>query len=131
MGNIYHQWNGTVLTITSDSGTSSADLKGADGCRGAQGPAGIIINPDGSIDCNGFATKEELQEAIENVESSDVDKTLTKEGSAADAKTTGDRLAIVEAHIPVCLTQEEYDALDASGKLNADTPYIIIEDDGK
>lgn len=39
-GNIYHSWNGTVLTITSDSGTSSANLKGDDGARGAQGVAG-------------------------------------------------------------------------------------------
>ena len=40
MGNIYHEWNGTVLTITSDSGTSSADLQGAMGIRGPQGIAG-------------------------------------------------------------------------------------------
>lgn len=30
-----HRWNGTVLTITSASGTSSADLKGAPGKDGA------------------------------------------------------------------------------------------------
>ena len=39
-GTISHEWNGTVLTVTSDSGTSSADLKGEkgdDGARGAQG----------------------------------------------------------------------------------------------
>ena len=40
MGTITHSWNGTVLTITSDSGTSSADLKGDMGVRGAQGIAG-------------------------------------------------------------------------------------------
>ena len=43
MGNIYHEWNGTVLTVTSDSGTSSCDLKGAKGdmgVRGAQGAKG-------------------------------------------------------------------------------------------
>ena len=42
-GTITHSWNGTVLTITSDSGTSSADLKGAQGdtgVRGAQGANG-------------------------------------------------------------------------------------------
>ena len=42
-GTITHSWNGTVLTITSDSGTSSADLKGAQGdtgIRGAQGANG-------------------------------------------------------------------------------------------
>lgn len=40
---ITHKWTGTVLTITSDSGTSSCDLKGDkgdDGARGAQGKAG-------------------------------------------------------------------------------------------
>lgn len=38
-----HEWNGTVLSITSASGTSSADLRGpagADGATGPQGPAG-------------------------------------------------------------------------------------------
>ena len=42
-GQIKHSWNGTVLTIESDSGISSADLKGAKGdtgIRGAQGRAG-------------------------------------------------------------------------------------------
>ena len=39
-GNIYHSWNGTVLTVTSDSGTSSANLVGETGIRGPQGPAG-------------------------------------------------------------------------------------------
>ena len=42
-GTITHSWNGTVLTIKSDSGTSSMDLKGAkgdDGARGAQGAKG-------------------------------------------------------------------------------------------
>lgn len=37
---IKHEWNGTILTITSDSGTSSADLKGAKGDDGARGIAG-------------------------------------------------------------------------------------------
>ena len=35
-----HSWDGTVLTITSASGTSSADLKGADGQPGADGKDG-------------------------------------------------------------------------------------------
>ena len=36
-----HEWNGTVLTVTSASGTSSADLKGEKGDRGEQGPQGV------------------------------------------------------------------------------------------
>ena len=35
-----HSWNGTVLTITSASGTSSADLKGEKGDTGLQGIPG-------------------------------------------------------------------------------------------
>ena len=44
-----HSWNGTVLTITSSSGTSSADLKGEKGDTGAQGPKGDTgdIGPQG------------------------------------------------------------------------------------
>lgn len=35
-----HEWDGTVLTVTSASGTSSADLKGEKGDTGDTGPAG-------------------------------------------------------------------------------------------
>ena len=48
-GTIQHQWNGSVLTITSDSGTSSCDLKGPkgdDGARGAQGAPGSSVAED-------------------------------------------------------------------------------------
>ena len=63
-----HYWNGTTLTITSASGTSSADLKGDKGDKGADGdpgvytlsegesledaPAGavVVIDPDGTPD---------------------------------------------------------------------------------
>lgn len=37
---VTHSWDGTVLTITSASGTSSADLKGADGQPGVDGKDG-------------------------------------------------------------------------------------------
>lgn len=35
-----HSWNGTVLSITSASGTSSADLRGPQGIQGVQGETG-------------------------------------------------------------------------------------------
>jgi hypothetical protein len=41
MSGITHEWNGTILTITSDAGTSSADLKGEKGDDGVRGPQGI------------------------------------------------------------------------------------------
>lgn len=67
-GTIEHQWNGTVLTITSDSGTSSADLKGEQGkagIRGPQGRAGVILKEDGSVDMSGYATEAYVIEAID------------------------------------------------------------------
>lgn len=39
-GTIEHYWNGTNLTIISDSGISSCDLKGGKGDTGARGPQG-------------------------------------------------------------------------------------------
>lgn len=80
MSGITHEWNGTILTITSDSGTSSCDLKGDkgdDGCRGAQGYPG----KDGK---DGAGSSTEL------------DTTLTKEGASADAKAVGDAIKVVD-----------------------------------
>lgn len=61
-GTIKHEWNGTILTITSDSGTSSADLKGAkgdDGARGVAGAAGgtcynVFYTPTNILDNSNF-----------------------------------------------------------------------------
>lgn len=75
-GEIFHSWNGTILTITSDSGTSSVDLKGSKGdkgTRGAQGPAGVIVNPDGTIDMSQYATETYVNEKIAEVQTGSVD----------------------------------------------------------
>jgi hypothetical protein len=66
-GEIRHEWVGTTLVITSDSGTSSCDLKGRTGdmgVRGAQGPCGVIYDQYGNIITSGFITKEEFNELI-------------------------------------------------------------------
>lgn len=67
---ITHKWNGSVLTITSDSGTSSMDLlgpKGDKGCRGPQGKAGCIVDADGNIDMTGYATEDYVDEKLADV----------------------------------------------------------------
>lgn len=38
---VTHSWNGSILTVTSASGTSSANLKGTTGSQGIQGEQGI------------------------------------------------------------------------------------------
>lgn len=88
-GEIFHSWNGTVLTIISDSGTSSADLqggKGNTGPRGAQGPAGVIVKPDGTIDTSQYATETYVNEKIAQVEAGSVDLTNYYTKAQVDAK---------------------------------------------
>lgn len=48
-GTITHYWNGSILTVTSDSGTSSADLSGPTGCRGPQGRPGVVYDEEGNL----------------------------------------------------------------------------------
>lgn len=94
-GLITHSWNGTILTITSDSGTSSMDLKGGSGDigpRGPQGPAGIIINPDGTINFNGYATEQYVNDKVAEVEmgSVELENYYTKEETLALIPDTSD-----------------------------------------
>lgn len=72
---ITHKWNGTILTITSDSGTSSADLKGEkgdDGARGAQGAPGDCVATDtallGGVAADKYALKTYVDNAVSNVD---------------------------------------------------------------
>ncbi len=64
-GTISHSWNGTVLTVTSDSGTSSADLKGDTGIRGAQGAKGEQYKPKYGVD---YFTTQEINSFMNQVE---------------------------------------------------------------
>lgn len=80
-----HSWNGSVLTVTSASGTSSADLRGPQGIQGVQGatgpqgetgPQGIqgetgATGPQGpkgpagtTPDLSAYATKQYVDDAI-------------------------------------------------------------------
>lgn len=68
-GTITHSWNGTVLTITSDAGTSSCDLKGAQGdmgVRGAQGAPGVIYDPDGNLVLSNYASIKYVDDSLES-----------------------------------------------------------------
>lgn len=71
-----HSWSGTVLSVTSASGTSSADLVGPQGATGPQGPAGAdgttftpvsplsLTNGELSVDLSGYAESGDLPPAV-------------------------------------------------------------------
>lgn len=61
MAGITHYWNGSVLTVTSDSGTSSADLSGPTGCRGPQGRPGVIYDSNGNLYLDDIPSAEEVE----------------------------------------------------------------------
>ena len=94
---IKHSWNGTVLTITSDSGTSSADLKGAQGetgIRGPQGYPGVITSVTGELDLSGYVTKEYLETILEGgasqeAQTAKLDFTNLANGSFRETLTDG------------------------------------------
>lgn len=69
-GEIKHEWSGSILTVISDSGASSADLqgpKGDTGPRGPQGPAGLLLDEHGEvkIDLSPYCTGEEVDAKID------------------------------------------------------------------
>lgn len=104
MNGISHSWNGTVLTITSDSGTSSCDLKGEKGDDGVRGAQGI----QGEQGIQGIQGEQGEKGDKGDTSELAVDNTLTITGQAADAKTTGDKInninntvALIETDITV------------------------------
>ena len=96
-----HSWDGTVLTVTSASGTSSVDLKGDKGERGDKGKDGhtpikgedyfteadkqeIAEQASKLVDIpsiDGLATEEYVNEAIENI---DIPETVTSWNDLTD-----------------------------------------------
>lgn len=83
-GEIKHEWSGSILTVISDSGASSADLqgpKGDTGPRGPQGPAGLLLDEQGKVvvDLSPYDTSAEVDAKIERaVGNVDLSKYATK-----------------------------------------------------
>lgn len=100
-----HSWDGTVLTVTSASGTSSADLKGADGKDGQNG-----YTPVKGTDYWNEADKAEIvEETVENIPTASTDtKGVVKVGDGLTM--TGDVLSVEEGEyelIETITTEEE------------------------
>lgn len=117
-GTITHSWNGTILTVTSDSGTSSADLKGDTGCRGPQGPAGVAIEGGGSdVDLSAYYTSAQVETRLA--------------ATAANLATPTQVSQIVTAQTSQFVTEAEVDNKIANADLDltgyATQAYVATE----
>ena len=67
---VTHSWTGTVLTVTSASGTSSVDLRGEKGEQGIQGIQGIqgVQGLPGTVDYSLVYTKTEIDKKLEEID---------------------------------------------------------------
>lgn len=115
-GTITHVWDGTVLTITSDAGTSSMDLAGRPGDvgpRGPQGPAGTIISNNGTIDLDGYATEAYVDQKIAEIDADNPDIDLSNYYTKAETNSViiNKIAAIPPVDLSNYYTKPETDAL--------------------
>lgn len=99
-GTITHYWNGTQLVVTSDSGTSAADLSGATGPRGPQGRPGVIYDSNGNLYLDDIPSGEEV-EALE----ARMDRLENSHGVTTEYVATK-----IEAELADYYTKEQTDA---------------------
>lgn len=121
-----HSWNGTVLTITSDSGTSSADLQGPVGDTGPRGPQGV--GGDGSgVNLSDYYTKSEVDAAIAEIADVDTSTLATKEyvsSAIASAQLEG-----AEVDLSGYYTKSETDEAIADAMPNLNNYYTKTQID--
>ena len=114
-GTITHKWNGTILTITSDSGTSSMDLKGSQGNtgpRGPQGAAGVVTGGgSGSVDLTGYATEAYVDSAVAAVEY-DMSNYYTKSQTDSAIQDAVANIEVGDIDLSDYYTKSEVDAKD-------------------
>lgn len=137
-GTITHEWNGSVLTITSDSGTSSANLLGPvgdTGCRGPQGPAGVIYDDAGNLilDMADYATTEYVDKKMENID-------VNLDGYLTEEETAETYASKEYVSVEIAKAQMEGAGIDTSGfatkadlaaldlKVEVDNKTIVEED---
>ena len=133
-----HSWNGTILTVTSASGSSSSDLKGDKGDQGIQGDIGEKgadgYTPVKGIDYWTEDDKAEIQAYIDDAIGSDIihEETVYPAVSALPYTVIFDEVpAYVEIEYNTYLsdtinTITLYDGQDYAIGYDADTVYVSL-----
>ena len=114
-----HSWNGTTLTITSASGTSSANLKGEKGADGKDGQDYILTETD-------------KQEIADMVDVSDVD--ISRVAPSITSTISGGKFLTVNDVSPIAhkcsliLTSDRYESANIY-EFNSDNMEVTNVDD--
>lgn len=95
-----HSWNGTVLTVTSASGTSSADIKGATGSPGKDGSAGadgvsptVAVSKSGKVTTVSITDKNGTKTATINDGADGSPGSAGKDGTSVSVKSVSESAA--------------------------------------
>lgn len=116
---VMHEWNGTELTVTSASGTSSADLKGEKGDKGDSGSDYILTENDK----NEIATKANAVSYSEAQKLTDEQKQRARENiNAVDASLVKSSLGDVDSLSKNILTVSGTQELVEQNALNPNLP---------
>lgn len=117
-----HQWDGTVLTITSASGTSSADLRGPqgpEGPEGKQGPQGQA-GKDAPQDAVRYGGAQELTEAQQETARGNIGA-----ASDADLSRVKDDLSAGAQTLPVDVIREADDVIDRVMAAQSERCFVL------
>lgn len=140
-GTITHFWNGSILTVTSDSGTSSADLSGPTGCRGPQGRPGVIYDEEGNLVLGDIPSGEEVDSLTDRVEALeekvdgnldiDIDLTGYATEEYVNAKVAQAQLEGAGIDMSAYYTKSQVDAALENAKVAVDGTSITYNDSGE
>ena len=133
-GTITHYWNGSILTVTSDSGTSSANLSGPTGCRGPQGRPGVVYDEEGNLiigDVPSGAEVDELAARVGSLEQKideggiNVDLTGYATENYVDVAIAKAQLEGAEVDLSGFVTQDELE--DAISEVSSSTNNVSVD----
>lgn len=125
---VTHSWSGTTLSITSASGTSSADLKGPKGDRGATGPQGdpatnLVKSVQGKTG-DVMLTKADITAlGIPGQDTNTTYGIVTQ--SSNGLMSASDKKRLDNLKEQVILTETQYNALSSSQQNDSNKIYFI------
>lgn len=133
---VTHSWSGTKLTVTSASGTSSADLKGPKGDTGDTGPAGPAgdAGPAGPAGSDGAAGKDATINGVNALTiATDSNLSATQSGSTLTIglksvpSSSSNQLVTLASNNWTQLADGRFKQTVSVAGITASTPVVIVD----